>query len=408
MQRKRILAAAVILIAGLLACASPFPGSIGTPGGVDNVGTVVAATLAALTAASPDASNTPPAAVSSVLPSSLYFLNADNSGLMQVYRLNQDGKTVTQITFEPAEVASYDVSPADGSVAYVSNNQLLAVAADGSNRKLLLDGGPVDLNNPYLTQINSPVWSLDGETIAYGHQGLNLYTVATGQSDLVIENKWRDIGNDFLLPEELYWPDRYSPDGSKLLITLAYYEGASAAIYDPADDTLVRLKDAEGALICCGEPNWSPDSTSLFTANPSMGMYAPGLWKVDAATGQVTTLVAGDEGNGTFNFADEPYLAPDQQLYYFFANLPAGDFNRTPLQLVRSGPDGVARRSVIRSETFDRINEALWAPDASFVIVVNAPSQDVYQGGSAELYYSDGRNEIIALVPFALNMKWGP
>ena len=41
--------------------------------------------------------------------------------------------------------------------------------------------------------------------------------------------------------------------------------------------------------------------------------------------------------------ADEPYLAPDGQLYFFFANAsgPDGMIQRAPLQLVRAAPDGV-------------------------------------------------------------------
>jgi Tol biopolymer transport system component len=340
----------------------------------------------------------------------MYFLNNDSAGLRQVHRLDRDVKTVTQITFEPANVDDYDISPADGGVVYVSNNQLFMVDANGGNRRMLLDGGPRDENNPFLTNINSPVWSPNGQTIAYGYKGLNFYSVATGQSNLVLDDKLKDVGNGFILPEELYWPDQYSSDGGKLLITLGYYEGASAAIYYPNGNALVRLSGGEGALICCGEPTWSPDNASLFTGSPSMGMFSSGLWKVDSATGKVTTLLAGDAGNGTFNFADEPCLAPDGRLYYFFANQPAGDefVSRVPLQLVRSAPDGVTGRAPVRPETFNLMNEALWAPDASFVIVASAPIQDVYSGGAAELYYTDGQKAMIPLVPFALDMKWGP
>lgn len=408
MQLKRVLIATILLTAAILACANPLPLNMGTPAGPGSVETIVAATFAGMTAPSSEITVTPPPSTSSLLPSSLYFLNNDSAGLKQVYRLEKDGKTVTQITFEPANVDGYDVSLVDASIAYVSNNQLLMVDASGGNRKMLVDGGVRDENNPFLTNVNSPVWSPNGQTIAYGYKGLNFYSVSTGQSNLVIENKLRDIGNGFILPDELYWPDHYSSDGSRLLITLGYYEGASAAIYYPSGNALVRLKGAEGALICCGEPTWTSDNSALYAANPSLGMFSPGLWKVDAATGQVTTLVTGDPGNGTFNFADEPYLAPDGQLYYFFANLPSGDYNRTPLQLVRSGPDGVTGRIPVRPETFNLMNEALWAPDASFVIVANAPIQDVYQGGIAELYYTDTQKPVISLVPFAMDMKWGP
>ena len=133
----------------------------------------------------------------------------------------------------------------------------------------------------------------------------------------------------------------------------------------------------------------------------------PVLWRVDSTSGATTTLLKGDQGDGTFNFADAPYLAPDGQLYYFFASQPATD-SRVPLQLVRSASDGVTNRTVLRPESYASINEMLWAPDASFVIAAIAPIPDVYQGGSAEVIYTDGQKSIVSLVPFAIDMKWGP
>ena len=53
------------------------------------------------------------------------------------------------------------------------------------------------------------------------------------------------------------------------------------------------------------------------------------------------------------------------------------------------------------------MNEALWAPDASFVVVAFAPIQDVYFGGKAEMVYLDGKPNV-TLATFAQQMKWGP
>jgi Tol biopolymer transport system component len=409
MLKKFKLAFAVLaLLAAILACANPLSGIAPAQ---PNVETVVAATFQALTASAP----VPPTATltpvpTSLLPHSMYFLNNDNAGLMQVYRLENDGKSLSQITFEPANVDFYDVSPVDGNVVYVSNNQIFMVGASGAGRRKLLDGGSRDENNPFLSNITSTVWAPDGKTIAYGYKGLNFYSMATSQSNRVLDNKLRDDGNGNIFPEELYSPAHYSSDGSKLLVSLGYYEGASSAIYYPNGNALVRLSGDEDALICCGEPTWSPDNSSLYSGNPTMGMFNSGLWKVDAKTGQVTTLLAGDPGNGTYNFADEPYLAPDGQLYFFFANMPAtNEFaDRPPLQLVRSAPDGVTGRTVLTDSTFKGMNEALWAPDASFVIIADAPIQAVTQGGLAELVYTDKQKGVISLLPFAVDMKWGP
>ena len=54
------------------------------------------------------------------------------------------------------------------------------------------------------------------------------------------------------------------------------------------------------------------------------------------------------------------------------------------------------------------MNEALWAPDASFVIIADAPIQDVYYGGIPELVYIDAQKSPIQLADFAIDMKWGP
>lgn len=139
MQNKNTLFGILAAILLALACANP----LGTPVPQDefpNVETVVAATLSALTATLPPdaAPQTPPAPVDSapsLLPRSMYFLANDAAQYAQVFRLERDGRTITQLTSEPAKVTEYDVSLADGSVVFVSNNQLILINADGSNRR---------------------------------------------------------------------------------------------------------------------------------------------------------------------------------------------------------------------------------------------------------------------------------
>jgi hypothetical protein len=77
------------------------------------------------------------------------------------------------------------------------------------------------------------------------------------------------------------------------------------------------------------------------------------------------------------------------------------------MQLVRSAPDGVTGRTVLRPDTFETMNEALWAPDASFVLVAFAPISDVYVGGQVEMVYTDSRPNVV-LIPYAQRLKWGP
>ena len=429
-KRFRPFLAFLVLAIVILACDLPIPPVVlPTPSGAtvvspaspdpNKVGTAVALTLTALVPAgeTPDSPAAPTATpepggdgpTTGLLPGTLYFLAPDSGEVIQVFRMQPDGVTQNQITSETVNVVDYDVSQVDGSVAYVANNTLFYINADGSERRELVDGGPVDPNNPFISTVSNPVFSLDGQTLAYGYQGLQFYSFATDESQLVIENQIDEVGDGLFVPSELYEPERYSPDGTKLLINLSYYEGGSSAIYYPATDALVRLTGGEGAFIWGDANEWAADSSSVYAASATSGMFSSGLWRIDAATGDVTTLIPGSAGDGTYNAAQNAYLAPDGQLYFFFATVssPEGIFERAPLQLVRSAPDGVTGRAVLRAENFPLLNEALWAPDASLVVIAIAPSQEIYQGGRAEIVYLDARQNVV-LAPFAVQMKWGP
>ena len=298
----------------------------------------------------------------------------------------------------------------DGSVVYVADNKLMNVNADGSNRSLLVDGGPVDENDSFMTKLSSPVFSPNGETIAFGYKGLNFYSIISGQSNRVLDDIIDEPSAGLFIPRELYRPELFSADGSKLVITLGYYEGASMAVYYMNGGALVRLVGENRAIICCGDYSLSADGSSLYSGNPFSGMFAAGLWRVDTNTGSVTTLLLGDYDNDPLEVSDNPFIAPDGQLYYFYASVPAAtafDNNPIQLQLVRSASDGVTGRTVLRPEIFSYMNEALWAPDASFVIIANGQNNQIVYGGAAELYYTNG-SPMLSLLPFAQSMKWGP
>ncbi|MCC7187383.1 MAG: PD40 domain-containing protein [Anaerolineales bacterium] len=394
----RFVVAIIVVALSALGCGTSQPSAIEPPSSGDQVATVVASTMQALTPDSPDSPTSQP---TGLFPHSLYFINNDNTGIAQVFRLETDGKTTSQITFEPAAVNSYDVSQVDGSVAYVSNNQLLLINADGSDRRALVDGGPVDPSYQFAEGINSPTFSPDGQTIAFGHLGLVLYGVSTGISNRVLENQ----------PGEMYVPQMYSPDGTKILITIAIpnSDGVSSGIYYPAAASVVPVIGADGVAVCCSEQGWAWDSSSLYAGLASVGMFGSGLWRADASSGDMVTLLP-TETSGNYNLASHPYLAPDGQLYFFFVNLPATEefVSRAPLQIVRAAPDGVTGRTVLLPETFQLMNEALWAPDASFVITAIAPSDQIYQGGALELFYTHAEAGMLTLAPFGQQLKWGP
>lgn len=410
-HRLRVLTAMFVLTAAILACASPI-----APGGINYAATIVAQTMEALTspgapAVTPFASSAPtetplPTSTPNLLPRSLFFLNADSSGLTQVYRLESDGTTVNQITFEPSPVNKFDVSPTDGSLAYVSNNQLLLADASGGGRRVLVDGGAVDDNNRFTNSVGSPVWSPDGKTIAFSRGGLNFYTLSTGEINKVLENQIDNSGG-FPIVREYYSPVSYSPDGSRLLVGIGYIELGTLGIYTLSSNTLVKLNRADGGIVCC-DARWVPDGTGLYIASSTIGMIESGLWYAKAETGDMVTLLPGAASDGTYNFAEAPQIGSNGQLYFFFNNLPqipaAG---HTPLYMMRSASNGMSGRTQLRPDVLDNINEILWAPDLSFAVVVFAPGPDVYQGGRADIVYPDDRPNV-TLAASAQSLHWGP
>jgi hypothetical protein len=231
----------------------------------------------------------------------------------------------------------------------------------------------------------------------------------------VLTDQMTDIGDGTMLPVETYTPESYSPDGTKLLLALGHWEVApSHAIYYPATNTLIRHAEVTDYIYCCsfhGGPVWSADSSSFFgVASVHDTSYKSGeLWRVDAASGTMTRMLKPE--NGVLYLPKKPFLAPDGQLYFFFGtyDTTSGLFDAPELQMVRSAPDGVTDRKVLRDENFVLMNEALWAPDASFAIIATAPSRDWNQGGGVlALYYTDDAKGTVPLAPFGQQMKWGP
>lgn len=391
---------------GGLAC-SLSPGAPSTPVTLDRVGTLVAETLTAVAGGSPaPAPSDTPAPPAALLPHSLYYLSKNAAGLYQVYRLEADGATVRQLTDEPANVDGFDVLPSDGRIAYVTNNQLIVAGADGSGRTVVVDGGPTSDETPYPGRLFGPIWVPDGTAIAFHYNGLSFYQFALGSVTTVIADQINP-SSGFPILQEGYVPAKYSPDGSRLLVSVQYYEAGTMGVYNPTGGALTKFTSPSGGVIL-GTSAWTPDSASVLLASQYYGYVSPGLDRYNASDGSGLALIA-SPSETDLNFAEAPLLAPDGQLYYFFSHVTSAfSGGNVPLQMVRSGPDGVTGRTALRPESFVLI-EALWAPDASLAVVDQLPPGDLYiPDGPLALVHADGRPIVPLPVAAARHLRWGP
>jgi hypothetical protein len=344
-------------------------------------------------------------ATPSVLPNALYYEAKDGAGHLQLFRLAPDGITSTQVTSEPVDVGAYDVSQVDGRIAYVVNNQLVLMNADGSGRTVLVDGGPPSDAGYTDKTLGTPRFSPDGHTLAYGMNGLNFYDLAAGTTANVLTDKFSTTGG-LTIVNEVYSPKEFSPDGTKLLVSVGYYEAGTLGIYDIASGAFNKLNRPEGGLLCCTS-NWTSDGSAVYVASSVIGMVDPGMWRFAASNGAGSTLLPPQNTDSTYNFADAPLLASDGQLYFLFANLAEIPQSHTPLTLVRSAPDAVTGRTAIRPETFASVNEALLAWDASGIVLVESGDPNNWVGGAATFYPANG-SAPVPLLPDAGSLRWGP
>ncbi|MEX2144169.1 MAG: hypothetical protein WD740_06200 [Anaerolineales bacterium] len=344
------------------------------------------------------------ATTAALLPHALYHLSA-HSGSAQVWRLERDGTTQTQISFEDTDVLSFDVSPADGSVAFVSANQLYLVESDGGNRRLLVDNAAADAQSAdyyFAQRLSDPLFSPDGRHLAYAYNGLWILDLTTFQAVHVLGNQVRIRQNGSTVLDGYYAPRLWAPNGQLLLLTVGDAQTSQLAFLSPSAGA--QVTPVESSTVCC-HAAWAPDSSSVMVANPYIGLVNPGLWRYAAGSGEQTALLAAEDEN-EIHFAGWPLQLTDGDLVYFYATaaeVPEGD---VPLYMVRSAADGVSSRSQLRPDAFSNLIEVLWAGDGTLALLVQS-RPDGGPSGVVLLAGGDGR-QLQLLLENGYALKWGP
>src|SRR6266545_751047 len=349
--------------------------------------------------ASPQATAAPEQAV---LPAPLYFLDND-----QIWRLERDGKTRRQLTFETFPVSDFDVGATDNALVYVVNRdgERLLVLLDASGRKEMI-GGPV----------GTPRISPDGERIAFsldrGVDGMQVGREHGSDTGVWIQGRTGGRPSLFQASEPIpdpnnppddarqFFPIAWSPDSTKLLmgVYLPVGDGGWLADKGVADGRLVEIRD-----VCC-EAAWSADGAAITVADGTQIQDAVlGLWRADPATGKTVKVIdAPDES--TYPLATVAHQFADGTIYAFLAMTKSPSIER---------PNPVAPHSVradgsfapLRNESY-AVADALWAADASGAVVAESDvnANDLY--GRLRWLPADG-SAAIPLAGSGAYLRWG-
>jgi Tol biopolymer transport system component len=341
------------------------------------------------------------------LPAPVYFLRGG-----QVWRLARDGQTQQQITHEAAAVESFDASPVDGALVYVTDNALIHTDALGESRQVLLSGPALPSVEDKLAALNdrdhisgkiaTPVWSPDGGRIAYVQNGLNVMTVSSGEVQTVHPN-------DFI-PEQGEVTDRlvivsvisWSPNARHLLVMIYSYPLRSVYYQEVAIKTLSGYLSGVWDCVSCTF-GWQADGQVFYLANPSYG-GSEALSRCEVADGRCT-WIGQDVPARTAYFYAYPHVPKPGEVYVFMATSPDPGEPPEAFRLYKMGSDGFGTTALCTDEY--SIQTALWAGDGSGVLIVTASASDEIPADTLAWLAVDGSPAIRLPVTGSRTLRWG-
>jgi WD40 repeat protein len=341
------------------------------------------------------------------LPHRLYYLAPDSNRKTQVWMIEPDGSTIHQVTSVVDGVNTYDVSPAANKLAYTTAEGLFLASADGNTPGKIMDIPANDgsTNWTYKKQITSLLWSPDGKTLAYAQDGAKLYDPATKDHISIIVNSITESDGN-AIPDKLYSPAAWSPDGKKLVINEDYLEGGVRLIYDVAAKKEIRLDRTDGNSPCCNA-SWSPDSKTLYLTGIPYGTSTSDLWAYDAASGKGTGLIPGTNADGTSNYVDFLKPVSDQNMVFFSAGSAMDTPENTPLVMVSADSASPMNQIALRSDKFF-VYESLWADDGSLAVIVQpAPGEQTSPFHGPVVLVNASDTPAVPLAADGRLLRWG-
>lgn len=243
----------------------------------------------------------------------IVFYSSAAPGLRsQIYSIKPDGTGQINLSDDPHNWYLYPSWSADGTgIIYSADDRLWVMNSDGSNRVQLTFAGA--------GRLSGPVWSPDGKSIAFVHDGNGfqaaaIYLMNSDGSDV----RWlTNIGphdsSGWVWNYGLHW----SPDGRKIVFTRVEQDGGRLNLYSINRDgsgevALTEAMDLEFNI----NPAWSPDGSKIAfcapTGSTNLGRIDIFVMNADGSNRQqITDLSA---------YAMDPSWSPDGRQLAFTAN----------------------------------------------------------------------------------------
>ena len=333
------------------------------------------------------------------LPQSLFFIS-ERSGMNQVWRIERDGIRIDQITFSERDIIGYDINQEYELLVYVTRSQLVVQGLLSITPDVRLKLDIVETSNAPGKYFTNPRFSPDGLQIAFAQNGLKILDLLSGESRVLFENTYEDIGSEESIPLALYYPESYSPDGTHLLMSTANDQRGTLSFLNL--QTLEKTDFQSSGIVCC-QTIWALDSASVLVASPYLELVDSGLWRYELTDGAENKLILSSGPDAIINFVGWPYEYANGDLQLFYsqsAGIPNGN---VPLFMVSAKLKTLDQTVSLREDAFF-IQEAIWAPDGSLAIIIPTLQGEA---GPLVIAHIDGR-PLEILIESARILRWGP
>jgi len=339
-----------------------------------------------------------------ILPKPLYYLS-NLSGNQQVWRIEVDGYTMTQISQFDEPVFSYDVCPVTNLLAMLSGDYLWITDMDGSEQRRIsvkaqFTSQKVVAHNAFID------CSPDGKILAIGGwDGLWLYHLD--------QSNWQQI-----IPRSrensVIWVDprwTWSPDQTGLLLKILHTEAeARVAYYDIVHREWIVPQD----LTVGYRFSWSEEGDYVYASanyTNSDWIRAPGLlrWEID---GNQTVALIGHKIlriNSLVDYVAGAQSSPDGSLYYFYGGaVYTGTLysdSTAMTQMYQTDLNGQGEPRPLRQDRYSNLDEVLWSPDMRLAIAKQC--EDITCNTGRLLLLTNDNKPALELVTDGGGMKWG-